>query len=85
MSIGNRLMEALSAGDDGAKWMRFRRKAATLVLKTIDANFNKADHFLIDGSIRNCRNFCDFRGRDTFRLIKAYFLFPCLNFTLTEL
>lgn len=53
-SIGNQLMEALFAGDDEAKWTRFRRKAATLVLSTIDANFNETDHFLVDWSIRNC-------------------------------
>lgn len=82
-SIGNRLMEALSAGDDEAKWTRFRWETATLVLSTIDANFDKTDHFLVDWSIQNCRNFCNFREKSTFHLIKAYFSFPC--FTLTEL
>jgi hypothetical protein len=73
-------MDALSAGDDEAKWTRFRRKAATLVSRTIDANFNKADHFW---SFRNCRNF---REENIFRLTKTYFPFLCsMNFTLAEL
>lgn len=38
-------MEVLFAGDDEAKWTRFRRKAATLVSKTVDANFNKTETF----------------------------------------
>lgn len=38
-------MEALFAGDDEAKWTRFRRKAATLVSKTVGANFNKTETF----------------------------------------
>lgn len=41
-SIGNRLMEALSARNDEAKWTRFRRKAATFsVSRMINAYFGR--------------------------------------------
>jgi len=81
-SIGNRLMEVLSAGDDEAKWTRFRRKATTLVSRTIDANFNKTDNFLNNRSIQNVKIFATLRGGEILFVKNLLFVFLLYEFIL---